>query len=76
MFYRQSRAVIGHPNSYRGRPGVDIQVVEEAFEVCSNCPPGDAEPCGDLFVFKAKRDEPHDFGFARGEERRSSRRSF
>ena len=66
---RQLSAVVGHPEGHRGRPRVDLQVVEEALQVCSDGPPGDTEPRGDLFVLEAERDELHDLGLSRGEER-------
>jgi hypothetical protein len=65
--------VAGHPEGHRGGPGVDLQVVEEALEVCSDRPVGDAEPRGDLFVYEAERDELNDLGLSRGEERRCRR---
>jgi len=52
---------------------MNLKVEIEALEVCSDGPPGDPEHRRDLLVFEAERDERHDLGFARGEERRHRR---
>jgi hypothetical protein len=65
--------VVGHPQGYRSRTRMNLKIVKKAFEMRSDGPPGDPEHHGDLLVFEAERDECHDLGLARGEERRRRR---
>ena len=68
-----SWTVVGHPEGYRSRTRMNLQVVKEPFEVRSDGPPGDPEHRRDLLVFETERDERDDLRLACGEERRRRR---